>query len=196
MSVTSSNAAIGKGPHLHDVEQKLLLRLAAGDAEAFEQFVLEHRPRIARLVYRLLGWRGEIEDVVQDVFLVAYRQLPRFRGQSSLATWLVGIAINRCRAYRRRWLPSWRWMERLWRQRRPPAAADQATIADETAARVRRAVQELAEADREVIVLYYLEDLPVAQMAGLLGTSSGAIDVRLHRARAKLREKLSDLGEE
>jgi RNA polymerase sigma-70 factor (ECF subfamily) len=192
MPVASSNAAIDQGPYPQDADRDLMARIAAGDASAFEQLIAEHRPRITRLVYRLLGWRGEVEDVVQDVFLIAYRKLPRFRGQSTLATWLAGIAINRCRAHRRRWTPSWRWIERFWRQRRPPPTPDEAAAADETAERVRQAVRQLPSADREVIVLYYLEELPAAELARLLGISPGAVDVRLHRARQKLREMLGD----
>ncbi len=196
MPVSPASAAMENEADSRDAEQALLQRWAAGDAGAFTQLVAEHRQRITRLVYRLLGWRGEVEDVVQEVFLVAYRKLASFRGESSLATWLAGIAINRCRAYRRRWLPGWTWLEQLWRRRQRATPPDDALLADETVARVRSAVRQLPAADREVIVLYYLEDVPVAQIAGLLRASSGAVEVRLHRARQRLRRLLGEFGQE
>ena len=66
-------------------------------------------------------------------------------------------------------------------------------MCDETSAKVRSAVQALGAKDREVIVLYYLEELPAAEIAELLGLSANAVDVRLHRARARLKEKLAGL---
>ena len=61
-----------------------------------------HQQRVSRLVYRLLGWRGEVEDIVQDVFLAALKSHKNFREESSQWTWLAAITINRCRTHRRR----------------------------------------------------------------------------------------------
>ncbi len=196
MAASGTIPAIEKGPPLEDADQALLRRLRAGEAAAFDELVASHRQRVTRLAWRLVGWRGEVEDIVQDVFLIAYRKLRGFRGQSSLATWLAGITVNRCRAARRKWLPSWRWLEALWRRRSPQASPDQRMVRDETALQVRKAVRQMSAADREVIVLYYLEEMSVSQIAQLLAASAGAIDVRLSRAREKLRAKLSGLEEE
>jgi RNA polymerase sigma-70 factor (ECF subfamily) len=163
-------------------------------AASFEQLVALHEPRVRRLAHRLLGWRGggDVDDVVQEVFLVLLNKLDCFRGESSLATWLTRVTINRCRTHQRtRWL-------RL-RLHRPPhfseagPPADQHAVRDEVNARVRSAVAALGARDREVIVLFYLEELPSSDIAALLGISSGAVDVRLHRARRRLKEKLGDL---
>jgi len=83
------------------------LRLPVADAQcdeaAFDQLIAEHHDRIARLVHRLGAWSADTEDVVQDVFLTAWENLRKFKGQSSLSTWLSRIAVNRCRwHYRRR----------------------------------------------------------------------------------------------
>ena len=64
------------------------------------------------MVYRLLGWRGEVEDIVQDVFLAAFKRRQTFRDESSQWTWLAAIAINRCRTHRRRKLLEFRWLKR------------------------------------------------------------------------------------
>ena len=86
-------------------EAALVARAVSGDRQAVGQLVAAHQQRIARLVQRLLAWPDDVDDVVQDVFVHALRSLARFDGHSSLATWLVRIAINRCRSHqRRRWL--------------------------------------------------------------------------------------------
>ena len=67
---------------------------AQDEPAAFEELVAAHREHINRLVYRLLGWSHDAEDVTQEVFLAALKNLNRFRGQSSLSSWLTRIAIS------------------------------------------------------------------------------------------------------
>jgi RNA polymerase sigma-70 factor (ECF subfamily) len=169
--------------------------VAEGDAARFETFVARHEPRVRRLAHRLLGWRGgdDVDDVVQDVFLAALEHLHRFRGDASIETWLTSVALNRCRTHRRRQLLRLRWFGNRGNHAAAAVgeAADRRAVADETSARVRGAVQALGAKDREVIVLFYLEEMPVARIAELLSISRGAVDVRLHRARRRLKEKLS-----
>lgn len=175
-----------------------MARFARGDGSAFAEIVSAHQGRISRLVYRLLGWRDEADDVVQEVFLAALKNLRRFRGRSSLSTWLTRIAINKCRTHRRR-----RFLrERLFRAAGDEAGlvrvgpADRAHMAGETFERVRRAVARLPGRYREVVVLRYLEEMPVEQITRTLGLSRNAVEVRLHRARQRLRAALAGLIEE
>jgi RNA polymerase sigma factor (sigma-70 family) len=163
------------------------------DRDPFERLVADHQDRVARLVYRLLGWRGDVDDIVQDVFLAAFKRLDSFREDSSPWTWLAAIAINRCRTYWRRKLLEFRWLKLA----RPDSmSVTQSNLElDETAQRVRQAMAALPAHDREVIVLYYLEDWCVADISRTLGASPAAIDVRLHRAREKLRKMLGDSPE-
>jgi len=166
----------------------LVGRFIAGEATAFEQVVGRYAERLAALVYRLLGYSGDVEDVVQDVFLVALESRRKFRADSSLWTWLTAIAVNRCRS---------RWRRKRLRElisgRQASPAADESAITDETSAQVRRAVAELPGRLREVVVLHYLEEMPVEEIGLALGISRSAIDVRLHRAREKLRQTLPRL---
>ena len=164
---------------------------AVGADDSFEDIVRLHHPAVARLAHRLLGWRDRDadEDIVQEVFLVALQRLNRFRGESSLATWLMGITLNQCRAHRRGSVMRLRFLRQWWR------SPDSASIVadDDTNEQVRAAVAELPPRDREVIVLFYLEQMPVADIAQLLGMTNNAIDVRLHRARQRLRARLAGL---
>lgn len=187
----------GEGRHLAGMENEhdLLTRAGAGDHAAFDRLILMHEPRVRRLAHRLLSWRAgtaELDDVVQDVFVRLLENLRSLRDEARLSTWLTSVTLNRCRTIHRR-----RWVQLNWlRSRRialDEAASDARSLRDETAARVQSAVQALRPKDREVIVLFYLEDHSAADIATLLGASQNAIEVRLHRARARLKILLSDL---
>ena len=182
---------------MHFDEKSLAQRFAEGDSAAFEAVVAIHRPRIARLVYRLLGWPADVDDMVQEVFLAALVKCRKFRGESALATWLTVIALNKCRTHRRGLLSRWRTLRRA--SRRPmklESSADAAAMDDDTLAQVREAIAKLAARDREVIVLHYLEDRGVAEMTELLGIRQNAVEVRLHRARQRLKKLLGPVVEE
>lgn len=180
------------------LEAGLIARAVAGDRTALGELVAAHQQRIARLVQRLLGWPADVDDVVQDVFIDAIRNLKRFDGRSSLATWLVRIAINRCRSHQRRRRLRQGLQLRLGFMRRLNAAAaeiatpdsanspTEAATARETVERVHEAIRQLNSCDREIIVLRYLEEVPIEEIAQTLGLSRGAADVRLSRARTRL----------
>jgi RNA polymerase sigma factor (sigma-70 family) len=188
-----STLAFTPRPPLSDADTTLAQRLALGEAEAFEQLVALYQPRVSRLAFRLLGWNGDVEDVVQDVFVAALSKGKTFRGDASLWTWLTAVTLNLCRTRLRRAALLRRLTGGLLRSENPQAAAaDVPAVMDETSSRVRSAVAALPPRDREVIVLYYLEERPVAQISELIGITSNAVDVRLHRARRKLKDLLGD----
>jgi len=159
---------------------------------SLERLIAEHQPRVERLAYRLLGWSDDVGDVVQDVFVRALRGRRRFRSESSVSTWLTRITINACRSHRRRSA-----VRRVF----TPASADEATAEhhgedahrDERCERVRDAIRALPLKYREVVVLRYLEDLPVREVAKLLAVRRNAVEVRLLRARKYLRSDLKPL---
>jgi RNA polymerase sigma-70 factor (ECF subfamily) len=177
-----------------DEEKLLLAGFVQGDRAAFERIIALHERRVARLAWRLLGWTGDVDDVVQDVFVAALEQRHKFRGDNGLWPWLVAITLNKCRSRLRRHFLRLRWLK----QRRPDELeshpADRTSLREETSAKVRSAVRALSPRDREVVVLYYLEDRSVADISELLGKTENAIDVRLHRARKRLKELLEEFG--
>ena len=184
------SSATGAGQPTTLDDAVLAARFARGDPAAFPALVARHQEQVTRLAYRLLGWNADIEDVVQDVFVAVLQSLAKFRGESRFATWLYRIAVNQCRRHQRRWLPRW--------HTAPPAASDHRSpdtrlAADETHARVRRVVAALPARDREVIVLRYLEGLEIDEMSAILGRGPNTVEVRLARARARLRADLKDL---
>ena len=110
--------------------------------------------------------------MVQDVFLAALKKLDSFRGDANVATWLTAVTINRCRTYQRRQVLRLKWFRRQQRDIESSAAADDFVLRDETSKRVRRAIAQLRAKDREVIVLFYLEELSIAEMAATLNATA------------------------
>lgn len=170
-------------------DEALVGAFGRGDVSAFEAIVSRYQAEVAGLAHRLLGWSGEVEDVTQEVFLAAYMNLKRFRGQSSLKTWLFTITINKCRSQRRRRLVRQAFLGRFQGahggEQAPPGNQQESVEV------VSRALQTLPTRYREPVVLYYLEELPVEQIATLLKLSPNTVHVRLNRARQRLKEKLA-----
>jgi RNA polymerase sigma-70 factor (ECF subfamily) len=176
----------------------LVRQFNGGDDSAFDRIVERYAGRIAAMANRLLGWPGDVDDVTQDVFVSAYLGLKKFRGDCSLRSWLFTITINKCRSHR--------YKKILWLRRfsRPPDNACEIpgrstvgdSINDETFDRVRRAVNALSPKYREVVVLRYLQELPTDEICRILGISSNALQVRLNRARERMRQQLGGLIEE
>jgi RNA polymerase sigma-70 factor (ECF subfamily) len=178
-------------------DEHIVEQFNRGDESAFDRIVERYSSDIAALANRLLGWSGDVEDVTQDIFLAAFLGLKKFRCDCSIKTWLFTITVNKCRSYR----------YRLLRRRRITQAADIAVPISEGATdnqpmkneafeRVRRAVKALPVRYREPVVLKYLQELPTDQISRILGISKNTLQVRLNRARARLKEKLADLTEE
>jgi len=173
-------------------------RSSALESEAaaeFERIVAEHQERVGGLAYRLLGWRDEVEDVVQEVFLAVFQNLERFRGESRVSTWLTTITVNKCRSRLRKRFFGARFLARLREQVRSTAneAADSPDSKQENFKRVHQALRRLPARYREVVVLHHLEGMPITEIADVLGKSRNTVEVRLHRARARLRESLAEL---
>jgi RNA polymerase sigma-70 factor (ECF subfamily) len=176
-------------------DEVLVKKFNQGDESVFERIVQQYSAEVAVLANRLLGWPGEVEDVTQDVFLAAYLGLKKFRCECSLKTWLFTITVNKCRSYR---------YERMLRRRRTipelrlrmPPAADKRLMDSETFERVSRAIRTLPARYREPIVLRYLQELPTEGICRILGVTENALQVRLSRARKRLRHALADLIEE
>ncbi len=165
-------------------DEWLVRRSKAGDAEAFGQIVTRHQPAVYRVVRGILGDPAESEDVAQEVFLKAYANLARFRGESSIFTWLYRIAVNEALRARKR------------RHLQPLEAAEDAeapcpeTAPDEeapTLATLRRLMAMLPDDHRVIITLRDLEGLSYQEIAETLDLPIGTVESRIFRARRELR---------
>lgn len=163
--------------------------LESGQTLDIETLVRAYYPDVLRLAISITGAGPDAEDIAQETFIAAARGLDGFRGESKVRTWLFGIAINLCRAYLRRL----RRQEALRHaleavrilQPRPPSPED-LFARSETRARLRAAVDQLDEKHRLPVLLFYVAEFSVPEIADLLETSPGTVYSRLHYARKQL----------
>ena len=158
-------------------------------AEEQITFLVEtHQLALLRLCFAYLHDRALAEDAVQETFLKAYRRLDQFRGNANVKTWLSAIAINCCRDMSR---GSWfRHIDRsISIDRLPERSAEGIPEYDAVSVEVMRLPIRL----REVVLLYYFEDMNTQEIAETLRISQQAVSGRLVRARTKLRKALSEV---
>ena len=182
-------------------EAALVLRCASGDETACAEVVAEHQRMVIQLAINLLGDHDEALDLSQEVFLRVFRSIHRFRGQSTLRTWIYRIAVNQARN-----------RHRFWRRRH---RADEVSLDEHVAAhgeflgggaltpervlaqkelanRLQHALDRLSFEQRTAIVLREIDGLSYEEIAYSLGVAVGTVKSRLTRARQALRQELRE----
>jgi len=161
------------------------------EVEAFEQMYREYSPRIYSLACRMAGSPEDGEDLLQEVFLQAFRKLGTFKGGSSLGTWLYRLALNHCLDYVR---------SRQARMKKLTETLD-ADASLEPAARrttpiakldLDRAIERLPDGCREAFVLHDVEGFDHKEVGELLGIAEGTSKSQVFKARLKLRALLGE----
>jgi len=166
-------------------EVLLLERSRQGDRQAMHELFVRHSRRLYAMAFRVTGRSADAEDVVQESFLRAWDSLGRFRGECSFGTWLYRIAINRCRTLCRKQRP----IEPLEEERTASGGGENPALAR---LRLVAALERLPDGYREVIVLHDVIELEHQEIAEILGCSIGTSKSQLHKARARMRELLSE----
>ncbi|HJZ71339.1 MAG TPA: RNA polymerase sigma factor [Vicinamibacterales bacterium] len=164
----------------------LVARVRAGDFDAFEALYREHAARLYTLACRMAGSPEDGEDLLQEIFLQAYRKLGSFKGDSSIGTWLYRLALNHCLDYVR---------SRRARMNKLTETLDAESSFEPTARRetpiarmdLERAVERLPEGCREAFVLHDVEGFDHKEVADLLGIAEGTSKSQVFKARIKLR---------
>ena len=180
-------------------------RARRGEVEAYAQLVTRYQDYIYNAVVRLVSSEHEAEDLAQEVFLKAYRGLREFRRDATFKTWLYGIMLNTVRSH---WRTRGRKPEAMSLDAEdadgnptfdPPADTDDPVEGVMRADRieiVRRAIGELEEELREVIVLRDIQGLSYEELADSLGLPIGTVKSRLFRARGMLKDKVAPVLQE
>lgn len=183
-----------------DQEPDIVARAVSGDRPAFEELYHKYVRKIYNLVYRMVGSAQEAEEVTQEVFYQAYKNLTGFQGRSKFYTWIFRIATN----------VSLQYVKRQSRHRRdqsfddvtdavlPPTGTASGTDPEkEVQSRalyraLDSAVRRLPPNQRAVMILGPIQGHSYEQMAAILGTNEEVIKGRLHRARENIREFLKE----
>ena len=201
MESTRGNTIVTRNQPLserkEEVDNELVLRARDGDLAAYSELVSRYQRAIYGIVSRMVVARDDVDDLVQDVFVLAYRSIGRFRGQSAFSTWLHSIAVNTTIKHLKKMKtrqamsiddPNTGIEETLVSDsHRPPVDAAEDM---ERKQAVRVAVDELPEKHRAVVILHYFEDYSCDEIAKILNCSVGTVWSRLHYACKKLRGQL------
>ena len=167
-------------------ESDLIARLKLGDEEAAHEFFDRYAARIRRFIASSLGTDSEADDLLQETFIALADALPFFRGDSSLFTFACAIAHRKVLSFIRTNTRRARLMRRALIEEHSSASdAD-------TNSEFKRALDELRPEYHEVLILKYVEEIGVTEIAGILRLSEHAVESRLARARKALKKKLGE----
>ena len=172
-------------------EGQLVAACLAGRREAFDLIVERHRRSVYLLCDRFVGNHEDASDLSQDVFVRAYKGLQRFRGQSSLGTWIYRIGVNVClnRVSAKR--PATEPIDA--RPHLDQHAVDPAAelLKGERASQVREAISQLPRKQRATVILRVYHELSHEEIAGILGSSVGAVKANFFHALGNLKRLLT-----
>lgn len=166
-------------------DMRRVRRMLAGDHRTAERWVVSEYPVVFRLLRSLTGSREWAEDLAQQTFVEAWQGLARYRGEASLRTWLLRVAYHQYT----HWLRERREVvsaSELSEDFDPTAAAGLASVM------LEHALRQLPEEQRQVFLLFYVQQMSVQEIAELLDIPDGTVKSRLFAARKALREILSD----
>ena len=168
---------------------ELVARCQAGDVGAFETLYQQHAARLYTLACRMAGSPEDGEDLLQEIFLQAYRKLGSFKGDSAIGTWLYRLALNHCLDYVR---------SRQAKMSKLTETLDAETSIQPTARRetpiakldLERAVEQLPDGCREAVVLHDVEGFDHKEVGRMLGIAEGTSKSQVFKARMRLRALL------
>jgi RNA polymerase sigma-70 factor, ECF subfamily len=179
----------------------MIAAILAGDRELYHRLIQPDELSVYRMALSFVRNETEAEDVAQEAFLKAFRDLTTFRGESKFSTWLISITLNEARRRLRR--QSTVRMESLDESPEEGGKISPALLRDwreipsealersELRALLQKAIEELAPIYREVLVLRDIEELSIEETASALAISISSVKVRLHRARIMLQKELA-----
>ena len=180
----------GTAPTDEARDKVLVARVVAGDAAAFEGLVRRWQSPLVNLAWRFCRDRGRAEEMAQEAFLRAFRNLAQFRGDSAFSTWLFALATNLYRTEVRRQPATPLSLDEIAEPPDPRIAglALEDSNRDES---LRRAVLALPPKYRDAVLLFYFHEQDVPAAARTLRIPEGTVKVRLFRGRELLRQKFS-----
>lgn len=177
-------------------DQHWLELIKKGDQTAFRELIEHYRPLVYRTTAKFVTDVDDRNDLTQEVFIEVWRSINKFRGDSSVSTWIYRITVNKAlnlvqRAKRRNWYSG---LLRTTDYREPETRADETAsglLRSEGASLINKALDALPGNQRAVFVLSKAEGLSQKEVAAVMELTEKAVESLLHRARTNLRKKLS-----
>ncbi len=187
---------------MEETDSAAVARARSGDSDAFRSLVERHGRNVFRLAFRMTGNETDAEDIVQETFLKAYKQLNRYESRSSFGTWLYRIAANcsldliRTRKARHHSTVN-NEEDRDLMQSIPSLepGPDRLAVSKQIEQRLTAAMEELSQQERTAFVLRHFEGMPIEEIASVLGVAGNAAKHSVFRAVQKLRKALEPVVE-
>ena len=177
---------------VRSADLELVGRIRSGDAAAFEALYRQHSTRLYNLARRMTGAHGEADDLLQDIFLLAFRKLPSFRGESSLGTWLYRLAMNHCLdVLRNRQTRMGQQTDSLDEPDAAPVVSPVPVVGAVSRIDLERAIDTLPPACRAAFLLHDVEGFGHQEVGSMLGISEGTSKSQVHKARMRIRSYLA-----
>jgi RNA polymerase sigma-70 factor (ECF subfamily) len=174
-------------------DESLIARVAEGDRRAMQLLFTRHQQRVYRFVLRLVGNNATAEDIVSDVFIDLWRQAARFEGRAQPSTWLLAIARNKALSAMRRRIDQP--LDAMAEAVPDPAATAEETLdASKRGAVVRKCLEQLSPAHREIIDLVYYHEKSVDEVSTIIGVGAATVKTRMFYARKRLAELVRAAG--
>ena len=178
-------------------DEELMRVYCAGDAAAFDVLFERYADLLLRVARRHLETEDQARDVVQETFVRVHAARFDFRTDARLRPWVLTIAMNLVREHWRRTKRRKTSVDDTLDRRAAPAEEQGPIETRQRAEALHAALRRLPDSQREVVELHWIQELPFAEVARIVGTSEGAVRVRAHRAYKTLKELLQlELGHE
>jgi RNA polymerase sigma-70 factor, ECF subfamily len=182
----------GPGTPSRSGDLQLAGRIRAGDGTAFEELYRQYGARLYNLAYRMAGSTQDADDLLQDIFLLAYRKLASFRGESSLGTWLYRLGMNHCLdVLRSRQARMGQQTDSLDDDGATAVASPKSAMGPVSRIDLERAIGHLPRACRAAFLLHDVEGFGHNEVATILGISEGTSKSQVHKARLRIRAYLT-----
>ena len=180
------------------MDELLLRRAQRGDPDAFEQLMTPLEKMIWRVCWHYTGDREAASDCGQDAMVRIWQGIGKYRGDCAFETWVYRVAANCCMDFlRKKKRDRSESIEPLREQgfdpADPKAGTEEQVVAADEHARLREGIAELPEEQREALVLTQLEGMSYQDTAALLQVSEGTVKSRVNRAKARLKERLTEI---
>lgn len=174
-------------------DKELVKKSLGGDRQAFTQLFHKYQKMVHAMAFRFVGPRLELEDILQETFLRAYKQLPSLKVPEQFGTWLGSICKNVAQEYKRTEKTSWVSVEEFKEEIRFQSEND---LNETQRVELFQKVAELPEIFREVVLLKYVDNLSYQEIALLLNITPATVNARLFKAKVLLKQKLQSPLEE
>ena len=175
-------------------DSEIISKVLSGDHQAYAGLVSRYQNYVFTLTLRMIKSREDAEEVAQDIFVKAYRSLADFRGASKFSTWLYTIVNTTCISFLRKKKLAIQSLdnEQVFEVADSTDSGLRANLVEQKSkiAMVNNAIALLSPDDAQIITLFYKGEQTLDEIAGILGLESNTAKVRLHRARARLKEKM------